>query len=123
LAQLAGETLFLRPPKEGKGLHDKIVAMYRNAGIRPRIAYTSLSLQFVMKMRGACGNGIHILAAKPAPRDKDVAVVRLDEPDATREVHIAWRKGEQSSHILRFVDTARTVFQPAAAKTLRASPQ
>jgi DNA-binding transcriptional LysR family regulator len=111
LAQLAGETLFLRPLKEGKGLHDKIIDLYRTAGIRPRIAYTSLSLQFVIKMQGACGNGIHILAADPTLRDKDVAVVRLDEPNATREVHIAWRKGEQSPHILGFVDTARAVFK------------
>lgn len=123
LAELAGETLFLRPPKEGKGLHDKIVAMYRNAGIRPRIAYTSLSFEFVMKMRGACGNGIHILASRPTLRDKAVAVVLLDEPDATREVHIAWRKGEQSPNILRFIDMARTVFQTKAVKTPQASPQ
>jgi DNA-binding transcriptional LysR family regulator len=122
LAELAGETLFLRPPKEGKGLHDKIVAMFRNAGIRPRIAYTTLSYQFVVKMQGACGNGIHILAAKPSLRDKDVAVVRLDEPDATRDVHIAWRRGEQSPNILRFLETARMMFQGKAAKPLRTSP-
>jgi DNA-binding transcriptional LysR family regulator len=116
LAQLAGETLFLRPLKEGKGLHDKIIDLYRNAGIRPRIAYTSLSLQFVTKMQGACGNGIHILADEPTLRDKDVAVVKLDEPDATREVHVAWRKDEQSPHILGFVETARTVFQTKGRK-------
>ncbi len=123
LAVLADETLFLRPRESGKGLHDKVLALYRKAGIRPEVVHTNLSPQFVGSMYVASGNGICILSSKRIMLNQYLAAVRLNEPDATREVHIAWRKGERSPRILRFVDMARSLFEPKVApekKTLQA---
>jgi hypothetical protein len=36
--------------------------------------------------------------------------VRLNEPEAKIEVYIAWRKSEESSAILDFLESARRVF-------------
>ena len=116
LFQLADERLFLFPRKNAKGLHDKVLSMYRNAGITPKIVQTTLSPQNAGSMHVASGHGIYIISSKSIMLDKDLAVVQLDEPDASMEVHIAWRKGEQSPHILHFVDTARSVFNPKGAK-------
>jgi len=110
LAQLADENLFLFPRKNAKGLYDKVLAMYRNAGITPKIVQTTLSPQNAGSMYVATGHGIYIISSKSIMLDKDLAVVQLDEPEATMEVHVAWRKGEQSPHILHFIDTARRVF-------------
>lgn len=111
LAQLADETLFLFPRKNAKGLYDKVLAMYRNAGITPKIVPTTLSPQNAGSMYVASGHGMYIIGSKSIMLDKDLAVLQLDEPDATMEVHVAWRKGEQSPHILHFIDTARSLFQ------------
>jgi DNA-binding transcriptional LysR family regulator len=111
LAQLADETLFLFPRKNSKGLHDKVLAMYRRAGITPRVVHTTLSPHTAGSMYVAYGKGIYILSTKAIMLDKHLVAAQLNEPDATMEVHIAWRKGEQSPHILQFVDTARSVFK------------
>jgi DNA-binding transcriptional LysR family regulator len=120
LAELANEILFLPPRQSRTGKHEKVLALYRNAGIKPRVVETTLSPQFFGSMHGACGDGIYILSAKPPVLNSDLAAVILDEPGATREVHIAWRKGERSPHILSFVDTARNELGSKAA--LKARP-
>jgi DNA-binding transcriptional LysR family regulator len=122
LSQLADETLFLRPRKNGTGLHDKVLSLYRKAGITPRVIHSTISVENVGGMHIASGNGIFILSAKSAVLSKDLAAVRLDEPDAIREVHIAWRKGERSLHILQFVETARSVFQAKVARKSKVHP-
>jgi DNA-binding transcriptional LysR family regulator len=40
-----------------------------------------------------------------------VAVVPLDEPDATIEVHAAWRKNEKSQAVLAFLNSVRRVLK------------
>ena len=82
--------------------------MYRNAGITPKIVPTTLSPQNAGSMYVASGHGMYIIGSKSIMLDKDLAVLQLDEPDATMEVHVAWRKGEQSPHIFHFIDTARS---------------
>ena len=36
--------------------------------------------------------------------------VPLDEPDATLEVHMAWRKHEKSATVFAFLNSARSIF-------------
>ncbi len=110
LSQIADQNLLLFPRKNSRGVHDKILDMYRAAGIVPKVVYTTSSPQNAGSMDVAAGKGIYILPGV-LRLDDDLAVVPLDEPNATMEVHVAWRKREKSPHILNFVDTARSVFK------------
>ena len=93
LAQLADETLFLLPRKDGPVGHDKVIGLFRNAGIRRRVVHTSLSPQFIVSMHVASGRGIYIQNPTLVVLNNDLAAARLDEPDATIEIHIAWKAG------------------------------
>jgi hypothetical protein len=48
----------------------------------------------------------------------DLASVRLNEPEAKIEVYAAWRKKEDSTTILGFLESVRRVFRLAAHKEI-----
>ena len=70
----------------------------------------------------ACRKGIRIrpdeAACRPGP-GSEIAVVPLDEPDATMPVHVVWRRGEKAPPVVAFVNTARSVLR---AETRSAPP-
>lgn len=115
LCQVANEPLLLFPRKNSRGVHDKVLQLYKNAGVVPNVVYTTSSPQNAGSMDVASGKGIYVLPIGALRLDDDLAILRLDEPDATMEVHVAWRKGEKSPHILNFVDSARSIFQEGKA--------
>jgi hypothetical protein len=41
----------------------------------------------------------------------EVATTPLDEPEARIEVHMAWRKGENSGAVFAFLGSVRKVFK------------
>ena len=109
LAQLANEAVYLFPRFGGKGMHETVLSLYRNAGITPRVVRTALTPEFVMSTCVAFGKGITILPAG-FPIQRELATMQLNERNAAREIHIAWRKQEQSQSILQFVETAKHVW-------------
>jgi DNA-binding transcriptional LysR family regulator len=124
LKDLAEEPLLLFDPIVAAGLHDKTLAMYAAAGVTPNIVYVPpdpIPHSGVQAMMLACRKGIVIvpdeIACRPAP-GSEVAVVALDEPDASTEVHVLWRKNENSKTVLAFLETVRCVFRTAARSAL-----
>ncbi len=120
LTDLAEEPLLLFDPILAGGLHDKILELYAAAGVKPHIFYVPpdpAPHNGVQAMLLACRKGISIIpdeiACRPAP-GSEVAVVPLDEPDATTEVHVVWRKNESSRAVLAFLDIVRCVFRTTA---------
>jgi DNA-binding transcriptional LysR family regulator len=120
LKDLAEEPLLLFDPQTATGLHDKTLAMYAAAGVTPNIVYVPpdpVPHNGVQAMMLACRKGILIIpdeiACRPAP-GSEVAVVPLDEPNATAEVHMVWRKKENSRAVLAFLETVRCVFRTTA---------
>ena len=106
------------------GLHDKTLGLYAAAGVKPNIVYVPpdpAPNTDVQAMLLTCRKGILIIpdeiACRPAP-GSEIAVVPLDDPGATTEVHMVWRKNENSSAILAFLDTVRCMFRTAPRSAL-----
>jgi DNA-binding transcriptional LysR family regulator len=119
LKQLAGETLLLYDRNQSMGVFDKTLELYRHAGVSPRILFTSTAPhEEAGAMLVASGKGIYLgvgaVVGDPVS-GSEVATVPLDEPEARIEVHMAWRKGENSSAVLAFLDSVRRVFKRSAA--------
>jgi DNA-binding transcriptional LysR family regulator len=124
LKDLADEPLLLFDPILAAGLHDKTLEMYAAAGVNPNIIYVPPEPALhtgVQAMLLACRKGILIIpdevACRPAS-GSEVAVVPLDEPGATAEVHMVWRKNENSRTVLAFLDTVRCVFRTTTRSAL-----
>ena len=116
LRQLANETLLLYDRNQSIGVFDKTLELYRHAGISPRIVFTSTApFEEAGAMLVASGKGIYLgvgaVLSDPVS-GSEVATVPLDEPEARIEVHMAWRKGENSNAVLAFLDSVRRVFKP-----------
>ncbi len=120
LKDLAEEPLLLFDPILAAGLHDKTLEMYAAAGVVPNIIYVPpdpAPHNGVQAMLLTCRKGILIIpdevTCRPAPAS-EVAVVPLDEPGATAEVHMVWRKNDDAKAVLAFLDTVRCVFRTVA---------
>jgi len=125
IRDLVGEPLLLFDRKTAPGLYDKTLELYTAAGVNPVISGVAVEpvpnndLQALLL---TCRKGIRMIpdeiACRPAP-GSEIAVVPLDEPDATIPVHMVWRKAEKSAVVLAFVETAR---QTLHAETRSAPP-
>jgi DNA-binding transcriptional LysR family regulator len=114
---LADQTLLLFDRKTAPGLYDKTLELYATAGVNPTIspvAVIPVPNNDLQALLVTTRKGIRIvpdeIACRPAP-GSDVAVVPLDEPGATIEVHIVWRKFEKSPAVLAFVNSARQILR------------
>jgi len=119
LTELAAEPLLMYNRELGPSVYDKTLALYRDAGLRPRVVggqpppYAQAAMMLV-----ASREGYYVGIASPftqSHRASGVAVVPLDEPDARLDVHIAWRKGADDRTVSEFVRSARAVFPTAQA--------
>lgn len=115
LNDLRHETLLLIERWISPHVHDLALSLCRNAGLSPRIVMTeSTCYDEAGAMMAATGKGVFLAVGKnpthPSFADRLVAL-NLREPQATIEVHAAWRRGESSRTILNFIQTARTQLQ------------
>jgi DNA-binding transcriptional LysR family regulator len=99
------------------GVFDKTLELYRHAGISPRIIFTATApFEEAGIILLTSGKGIYLgvgaVLTDPSGAS-EVAAVRLDEPEARIEVHMAWRKDESSRAVLAFLDSARSVLRSA----------
>lgn len=112
LKQLANEKLLMFTRGNSEGVHDKILSMFHNAKMTPEVIYTGLSPYNAGVVDVLSGKGIYVVHSSNVPlRNPRVAFVHLDEPDATMEVHMAWRAGLTSTRILRYLDSARAILK------------
>ncbi len=126
IQDLAEETLFLPDANVGGGLRERTLELFAKAGVSPRVSPMTadpLSHGEVHKVLLAANKGIFIIADEASTRAENgnvAAAVPLDEPDATIEVYMAWRKSEKSPTVLAVLDTARTVLGTLPARTVAA---
>ena len=123
LVELADQTLFLIPRKQSVGLHDKVIELYRNAGVNPKIVHTEAMPHEAGGMLVAAGNGVYVVPTLSLRVSSDLTVVPLDEPSAWIEIHMAWRKGEGGAAIVNFLETARNVFKASPRRSAGNSTQ
>lgn len=121
LRDLAGEALLLWDRHLMPHVYDKVLDLYAKAGITPRTIPTPgagphnhRGLMLVASGQGAylC---IGIPLTSPQPTS-GIALVPMDDPDATIEICVAWRKNETSPAVLQFMDAVWQVF-PQAGRT------
>ena len=114
LEDLASEPLLMYERGLGPSVYDKTIALYRAAGIRPRIVpaqpppYTQSAMMLV-----ATRQGYYIGIASPftqTHRTSGVAIVPLEEPDARIPVCIARRRGASSGSVREFLRSAHVTF-------------
>jgi DNA-binding transcriptional LysR family regulator len=121
LQQLAGDTLLLPERSPLSALHDKTLELYRMAGVDPKIVHAALwphddALWLLLQS----GRGIALAPAPPFSRTvvvAGVAFVPLDEPRQTIPVHVAWRRGERSPTVTRFLNSVRRMLKPGDPAT------
>jgi DNA-binding transcriptional LysR family regulator len=132
IQDLAGETLLLPNRNFCPPMYDRTLELYAQAGISPSVLHVPLTpspnsdSQIVLL---ACRKGIFIMpdesCGRPHPGG-EVVCVPLEEPDAKIAVCVTWRKGEMSSTVLAFLESARRVLrQPAeypVAADMRSQP-
>jgi len=115
LRQLAGMLLLLHRRSVSIGLYDKILELYREADITPEIEHTlAAPYEEAGGMLVASGKGIYIgvgAALEHPVFSRGVKAVRLDEPGASIDVHVAWRRDESSGALMDFLQSVRTVFK------------
>ena len=116
IKDLANQPLLLYARDGRSGVYDKTLALYARAGIAPTVIDTPHGpADQAAIVPVACGKGIFLALSSPltlSHRAGGVAVVPLNEPDATIVVNAAWRKGETSRAVLQFVHSVREVFSP-----------
>jgi DNA-binding transcriptional LysR family regulator len=114
LSDLTSEPLLMYDRCVGPAVYDKTLALYKAAGVQPNVVgaqpppYAQGAMMLV-----ASREGYYLGIASPftqTHRMSGVAVVPLDEPDATLEVRIAWRKDGSSGCVQEFLRSARAVF-------------
>ncbi|MGA8012920.1 MAG: LysR substrate-binding domain-containing protein [Candidatus Acidiferrales bacterium] len=121
---LADQTLLLFDRKIAPGLYDKTLELYTAAGVNPIISSVAVELvpnNDLQALLLTCRKGIRIIpdetACRPAP-GSEVAVVPLDEPGASVQVHMVWRKSEKAAAVLEFTNTARQILRPETRSAL-----
>jgi DNA-binding transcriptional LysR family regulator len=114
LYDLASEPFLIYDRCLGPAVYDKTLPLCKAAGVQPRVVagqpppYAQAAMMLV-----ASGEGYYLGIASPftqTHRTSGVAVVPLNERDATLEVRIAWSKKGASGCVREFVRSARTVF-------------
>jgi DNA-binding transcriptional LysR family regulator len=125
IRDLADLTLLLFDRKAAPGLYDKTLELYGAAGVNPIVSSFAVELvpnNDVQALLLTSHKGIRIvpdeIACRPAP-GSEVAAVPLDEPGASVEVHVVWRKSEKAAAVLEFVNTARHVLRAEMRSALR----
>jgi len=122
LKQIAHEPLLLNKPSVSTGVYDKALDLYKRAGITPTVIHTDTApYEEAGTVLVTSGKGIYLGVGAVLGHPElgsGVAVVPLDEPDATIEVHAAWRKNEKSQAVLAFLNSVRRVLKgfPVMAK-------
>jgi DNA-binding transcriptional LysR family regulator len=121
---LADQTLLLFDRKSAPGLYDKTLELYAAAGVNPIVSSVTVELvpnNDIQSLLLTCHKGIRIIpdeiACRPAP-GSEVAVVPLDEPGASVQVHMVWRKCEKAAAVLAFLNSARQILRPETRSAL-----
>jgi len=115
LKQIATDRLMLQDRDWAALAHDKIFALYAAAGVTPSVVtLEAFPGNQASMLKVAAGEAICLGLRGPISRSytpvNGVAVLGLDEPDASFSVQLAWRKHETSRVVHDFLDAARMLF-------------
>jgi DNA-binding transcriptional LysR family regulator len=115
LKDLANEKILMIDDRISPGFNEKMLQLFRNAGISPRIIPTeTMPYDEAGAILVESGKGIYLAVGEgpcyPSFADR-LLVLPLDEPSALMPVHIVWRKDERSKTTIEFVKYAQERFR------------
>jgi len=115
IRDLATEPLLLWERHIAPVLYDQILDLYARAGTEPRMIPTPGAGPFnhAGMMLVASGKGVYLGYGVPLTgphQPSGVAVRPLSDPDATVEVRVVHRKGDESQAVQRFLECVSRVF-------------
>ncbi len=99
---LANQTLLLIDRKMSPGVYDRTLALFRERGVEPKTVSTAA-------LYGDEAGSI-LVATHPAFTDR-LITLPLNDPAAVTDVHVVWRRDEQSRTTVDFVRFTRNGFQ------------
>jgi DNA-binding transcriptional LysR family regulator len=115
LKDVADEPLIVFDRSFSSGLYDRILALYNRQGLTPHFTMTHVEPhEEAGAILVASGKAIFIGAGAIVTRSVngvETASVRLNEPEASIEVYMAWRKDEDSTAVVSFLESVRRVFR------------
>lgn len=115
LKDVAEEPLIVFDRSFSSGLYDKILGLYSRHGLTPHFAVTHVEAhEEAGAIMVASGKAIFVGAGAIVTRSVhgiELASVPLNEAEAKIEVYMAWRKNEESTAVLAFLDSVRRVFR------------
>jgi len=123
LHDLANETLLLIDRRISPGVYDRTLALFREQGMKPKtISTATMSYEEAGSILVDSGKGIYIAVGRnpihPSFTDR-LIVLPLNESAAVSDVHVVWRKDEQSKTTLDFVKFARDTVQHRTGLVLK----
>jgi DNA-binding transcriptional LysR family regulator len=120
LHDVIDEPLIIFERRYSRGLYDAILNLYRRQGLTPHLKVTHTEThEEAGKVMVASGKGIFIgVGAMVSTSALGVELVAkpLRERDAKFPVCLAWRRGERSTAVLAFVESARKLFRHRSAR-------
>jgi DNA-binding transcriptional LysR family regulator len=121
LKDLAQENVLMIDKRISPGFNEKMLELFRNAGIAPRIIPTeTMPYDEAGAILVESGKGIYLAVGDgpyyPSFADRLVALP-LQERSAVMPVHIVWRKDEKAKTTLEFIRFAQNMF--SETKVLR----
>ena len=115
LRHLANETLLLIDRRISPGVYDQTLALFRERRIEPKIVSTAtMPYEEAGSILVDSGKGIYVTVGESPIHPSFVSrlvALPLKEPSAVVEVHVVWRRDEQSKTPLDFVQFTRDAFQ------------
>jgi DNA-binding transcriptional LysR family regulator len=119
LARLADLPFILFPRHMAPGLYDDVVGFCRRAGFIPRVEQEAVQMQTIISLVSA-GLGVALIPASMRNLGRSGVVYRsLREKSPRTEVLGAWRKGDTTPALMRFLECVEHVVKPAAASATR----
>jgi len=109
LSRLADLPFILFPRHMAPGLYDDVVGFCRRAGFIPRVEQEAVQMQTIISLVSA-GLGVALIPASMRNLGRSGVVYRaLREKSPQTEVLVAWRKGENTPTLQRFLECVERV--------------
>ena len=107
LSRLADCPFVLFPRHMAPGLYDDVVSFCRQAGFSPRVEQEAVQMQTIVSLVSA-GLGVALIPASMRNLGRAGVVYRnLREQSPLTELVVAWRQGETSPALVRFLESTR----------------
>jgi DNA-binding transcriptional LysR family regulator len=122
LKDIADEPLIIFDRNFSTGLYDKILGLYSRQGFTPHLTVSHVEAhEEAGAVMVASGKAIFLGAGAIVNRSVsglELAAVKLNEPEAKIEVYVAWRRSEESTAVMDFLESVRRVFRLTSHKEI-----